>query len=348
MLYGSTRSKVESDTAQRTVWAERAGDGGFFVPMKIPHFKRTEVLRMKNRTPEENIALVLNQFFQTELSGKDIQFALGREYYRIESMSQKILLGILWDNPDGSIDHIIRLLSRCVAAEIRQDPPGEWPRVAIRVALLFALVGVLEQQGVVNAIHPLDLAVPVGDFTWPMAGWYARKMGLPLGTLILCGNEHDGVRELLHRGLLRMDSAAISTVTPKYDDSVPAGLERYVYTILGREETGEFLRRKKQGGIYTINPEQKRLLSEGMYVCVNTSSRIMGMIPNIARTFGRVLCPYGAMVYTGVLDYQAITGRYHHVLMLWDDSPRCARGATAAAMGISEQELEKRLNQGKG
>lgn len=344
MLYASTRSKVETYTAQRTVWAERAGDGGFFVPMKLPVFKRTEIIRLKNRTPEDNIALILNKFFQTEFSGKDVQFAIGREYYKFAEISHKMILAELWHNVDGEIDNIIRLLTRRIAAQQRDAEPGEWPRISVRIALLFGLFGVLAEKGAVSTIFPIDLAVPAGDYSWPMAAWYARKMGLPIGTIIVCCNENDGVRELLHRGQLRLDIPTAQTITPRCDASAPAGIERAIYTMLGREEVAEYLRCLERRGAYAINPEQKRVLSEGMYVSVNNSRRLSQVIPNAYRTFGRVLCPYGALVYTGVMDYQSISGKYNKVLMLCDYSPVHSLDATARAMGISVPELKKRLN----
>ena len=344
MLYASTRSKVETYTAQRTVWAERASDGGFFVPIQLPQFRRTEVLRMKNNMPEDNIAMVMNHFFQTEFSGKEVEYLIGREYYKLVNISHKMILGQLWHNPDGEIDYILKTLVRQFAAEQRDGEPGEWPRVVVRIALLFALICELEHQGVVTPLYPIDVAIPTGDFTWPMAAWYARKMGLPIHSIICCSNEHDAVRELLHRGQIRLDGVKYETITPRCDCTVPVGIERAIHTAFGRDETDEYLRTLERGGTYSLNPEQKRLLSEGMYAAVNSNKRLSEVIPNAYRTFGHVLCPYSAMVYTGVMDYQSITGQYNKVLMLCDYSPRHSLEATSRAMGIDKHELKRRLN----
>lgn len=343
MLYASTRSKVETYTSARTIWVDRAGDGGYFVPLKLPQFKRTEIIKLKNRTPEDNIALILNKFFQSEFSGKDVQFAIGREYYRLVNIRHKMILAELWHNVDGELDHIIRLLSKRISPEVQEGEPGEWPSVAVRIALLFALFGELSARGEVNTLYPMDLAVPTGDFRWPMAAWYARKMGLPIGTIICCSCENDGVRELLHRGQMRLDLPAGSTIVPRCDAPAAGGIERLIYSALGREEMGEYLRVLERGGIYAVNPEQKRVLSEGMYVAVNSSVRLRQVIPNAHRTFGHVLCPYSALVYTGVMDYQSITGKYNKVLMLCDYSPVHSLESTAGAMGVSVRELKRRL-----
>ena len=344
MLYASTRSKAETYTVQRTLWQDRASDGGYFVPLKLPVFKRTEIIKLKNRSPEDNLALILNKFFRTEFSGKELQFAIGQDYYKIVPIRQKMLLAELWHNPDGELDRIVRILTRKVSAEQRDGEPSEWPKMAVRIGLLFAIFGELAGRGEVSTIYPMDLAVPAGDFSWPMAAWYARKMGLPIGTIVCASCDSDGIRELLHRGQLRLDSTERVSFAPAYDCGIPAGLERYIYTQLGREEVQEFLRRQASGGIYAVNPEQKRLLSEGMYVSVNNSSRLAGVIPNAFRTYGHVFCPYGAMVYTGVMDHQFITGKYNRVMMLCEYSPEKSLDAIARSMGISVPELCKRLN----
>lgn len=344
MLYASTRSKVETYTAQRTLWEQRASDGGFFVPMKLPVFKRTEIIRLRNRTPEDNIALVLNKFFQSELAGKDVQFLIGRDYYRFVNISHKMILGQLWHNPEGELNHIVRLLTRRIAVEAREDVPGEWPDLAVRIALLFAMFGELSENGTVNTLYPIDVAVPTGDYRWPMAAWYARKMGLPIGTIICCCNGNDGIRELLHRGQIRLDGAVQETVTPLVESPVPWGVERAIHTVLGSEETDEFLRVLKKGSTYVLNPEQKRLLGEGMYVTVSSNKRLMQVIPNVYRTFGQILCPYSALVYTGVMDYQSVTGKYNKVLMLSDYSPAHSLAPIAAAMGTDPDDIARRLN----
>ena len=344
MLYASTRSKTETYTAQRTLWQDRASDGGFFVPLKLPVFKRTEIIKLKNRTPEDNLALILNKFFRTEFSGKELQFVIGQDYYRIVPIRQKMLLAELWHNPDGELDRIVRILTRKISVQQRDGEPGEWPKMAVRIGLLFAIFGVLADRGEVSTIYPMDLAVPAGDFFWPMAAWYARRMGLPIGTIICASCDSDGVRDLLHRGQIRLDSVERTSFAPKYDCTVPVGLERLIYTLLGREEVREFVRKLESGGTYAVNAEQKRLLSEGMYVSVNNSVRLAGGIPNVFRTYGHVLCPYGALVYTAVMDHQFITGKFNRVLMLCDDSPEKSLDTIARSMGISAAEAGRRLN----
>lgn len=344
MLYASTRSKVETYTAQRTLWMDCAPDGGQFIPLKLPQFKRTEILRLKTRTPEDNIAMILNKFFQTTFSGKEVEYAIGRSYYRITDIRHKMMLGELWHNTQGELDALIRLLIRRIAVEQHDGEPGQWPKIVVRIAMLFALYGDLLSRGTVNPLYPMDLAVPSGDFNWPMAAWYARKMGLPIDTIIICCNENDGARELIHRGQLRVDAPTVATITPKCDFGIPDGFERAIYTMLGREEAAEYLRIRKKGGFYAVNPEQQRVLNDGMYVAVNSSKRLCEVIPNACRTYGYILCPYSAMVYTGVMDYQSITGRYNQVLMLCDYSPLLSLETTSRAMGMDKTELRKRLH----
>ncbi len=78
--------------------------------------------------------------------------------------------------------------------------PGELAFVAVDIALLFGLYG---------AACPVRLAAKrgagsgwlwlPGEFTMPVAAWYARRMGLPTGDVICVCNENSAPWELLHR-----------------------------------------------------------------------------------------------------------------------------------------------------
>ena len=96
----------------------------------------------------------------------------------------------------------------------------------------------LFENGALHPKIPIDIAVPSGNLSQLMAAWYARKMGLPVGTIVCCCNENNGLWKLLHKGELRTDLLAQHTHTPDCDETVPADLERLIYA-LGIRQVGE-------------------------------------------------------------------------------------------------------------
>lgn len=343
MLYATTRSKLDTYT---NLWAQRddaAPDGGLFVPVLLPKFSTEEIRALKDRSAGETIAQILNRFFSCRFTGGDVEFAIGRNFFRLMDISHRITIAETWHNPDGDFSWIVRALSRRMASEHGIARPSEWMGIAVRIAVLFALFGDLERRGIVGPARPLDVAVTAGDFSGPMAAWYARKMGLPVGTIVCCCNENGGIWDLLRRGQMKLDPRKIETITPECDIPVPRGLERLISSTLGEEEVREFNRIRAKGGTYEVNPEQHRRLGEGMYASVVSSKRLLAAMPNAYRTHGCVLCPYGALVYSGLMDYRAMSGKNGPALMLCERSPLNSGDTVTKALGISNQQLRDLL-----
>lgn len=83
----------------------------------------------------------------------------------------------------------------------------------------------------------VDFAVPSGNFGNIFAGYIARRMGLPIGRLILATNENDVLDEFFRTGRYRVRSAAETheTSSPSMDISKASNFERFVFDLLERD-----------------------------------------------------------------------------------------------------------------
>lgn len=346
MLYATTGSKIDTFTPQRAIRENRAPEGGLFVPLRLPWYSAEQIAALAQRPPGENLARVLNEFFPGKLTGKDVEFLLGKDFFRINLLSHRIAAAELWRNPDGSFDRIVRLLTERLSAEPGLVRPGEWMYVAVRIGLLFALFGELERLGLADPETPVDVALGTGHFIAPMAAWYARKMGLPIGTVVCGCNENGGVWDLLRRGQMRTDLARVRTITPAWDIPLPGSLERLIYETLGREEAVRYRETCQARGLYQITPEQQERLSDGIFASVVSGKRLADVMPNVFRTNGYILCPYSALVYSALLDFRASPGKNGLALMLCEQSPLQREDGICQALGISREELREKLDQG--
>ena len=344
MLYATTRSNVDIYTAQRVLREERAADGGLFVPMTLPPFLPYEIRQLTEKSPAEAVSMVLNRFFQCNLTEKDIEFAIGREFFATTEIPYRIVIGELWRNPEGEADRLVRLLAKTVAGDRLDFVPGEWTQIAVRIALLAALCGEMGRRKLVSASSQMDVAVAAGEETTLMAAWYARRMGLPIHRILVSCNENSGMWDLVYRGQVRCGGPVRQTSTPNYDNPGTEGMERLIFSAFGRVESNRFVTACGKGTSYLVNSEQQRFLEEGLYLSVIGSKRVMRTIPNVYGSYRYVLCPYSALVYCGIMDYRAETGAQNPVLLLSGHSPMNSREAVTSAMGISEQELRRRLN----
>ena len=344
MLYVTTRSTEETYTAGKTLAESRAPDGGFFVPMKGPQFDRRQIKGLGEKSFSRNVADILNLLFQTQLDSWTVEFGIGRHPVRMLNVSGRAILAETWHNPSWHFER----LARSVEKTIRQSDqisqiPGDWLMIASRIAVLFGIFGELISRGEVSPDMPLDVAIPAGDFSGPMAVWYARNWGLPIGNILCCCNENPGCWNFIHKGEIRCDAPVLTTTTPACDMAVPAGLDRLISATLGYRENDRFLYSCTEGGLYYLEEHQHEKLRKGLYASVVGQQRLEWAVLNLYKTDGYISDPYTALAYSGLMDYRARTGETRKALILSEESPLYSVPYLAKCMGLPAEELKKRL-----
>ena len=80
-----------------------------------------------------------------------------------------------------------------------------------------------------------DFCVPSGNFGNVFAGYLAKRMGLPVGRLIVASNENDVLHEFFTTGVYHVRPAAQVAVTssPSMDIGKASNFERYLYLVAG-------------------------------------------------------------------------------------------------------------------
>ena len=344
MLYVTTRDNRDAYTPQRVLQESRGPDGGLFVPFRLPKLSQQELEELAARGFNGCVAEILNLLFHTQFTSWDVDFAIGRYAVRLVQLRQRILLGECWHNSEWqfsrTVENLVGLLKdQKDAAEIAAD----WTVVGARIAVLFGIFGELIRCGIAAEGKCVDVSVVSGDFSAPMSAWYAREMGLPVGTILCCCNENSAIWELICHGQFRTDGVAVTTTTPEADILVPRGLERLIHATLGHEEVNRYVDIMRRGGTYRVDAENLQKLRSGIYVMVSSCRRVAETIPNVYSGDGCVLSPYSALTYAGLLDYRARTGERRFGLLLGEKSPVCDREMVASQLGISPAELEQYL-----
>jgi len=108
-----------------------------------------------------------------------------------------------------------------------------WARIAAQVVYYFkGYFAATASDG-----ERVTFAVPSGNFGNICAGHVARRMGLPIGRLVLATNENDVLDEFFRTGRYRVRSAAETheTSSPSMDISKASNFERFVFDVLGRD-----------------------------------------------------------------------------------------------------------------
>ncbi len=80
----------------------------------------------------------------------------------------------------------------------------------------------------------VDFAVPTGNFGNVYAGYAARKMGAPVGNLVIGSNRNDILTRFFESGSMSSE-AVIPSLSPSMDIQVSSNFERYLFDLTGRD-----------------------------------------------------------------------------------------------------------------
>jgi len=281
------------------------------------------------------IAEFLNLFFSAKLTGWDVDFSIGRYPVRLEQLGYRVFMAETWHNIDFQYHRLEQTLMELLNAET--DAPGNWPCIAIRMAVLEGILGNYEILGT----GPVDIAVVSGDFSLPISAWYLRKMGFPIGNIICCSNENNQFWNLICNGQMHTDQISLPTVVPEADITLPVNLERLISEYGGHSETERYLNCCQTGTTYSVSDAMLQQLRKGLYVSVVSSNRVETTIPNVYKTHGYVMSPASALAYSGLLDYRAKTGITRTAIVICDKNPIWDGEIVAKAMEIPMEELKR-------
>ena len=334
MLYVTTRDDRDAYTSYRAMCEDVGPDGGRYVPFSLPAFSGDDFLQWKEKTFSQCVADVLNLFFSSRLTGWDVDFCIGRYPVHLLQMNHRIVIAELWRNIEGEFDYVVRKLAKVIVGQ-ETAITSNWMCVAVRIAFLF---GVYEEMLRTNAIEPdalFDVSVLSGDFSEPMAVYYAKKMGLPVGSIVCTCTDSSAAWDLLHRGSF----SPIGT-----SEELRLGLERLILDVFGIAEVKRFVECCNNAFVYALDEEQLPLLNPGFFSTVAGDNRAASTINSIYRTSGYIANPELALCFGGLQDYRSRTGESQISLLLSQETPLNSSEDILKITGIKQSKLEQLVN----
>ena len=113
-----------------------------------------------------------------------------------------------------------------------------WARVLAQMTYyFFAYFQVAKQQPGGLAGKGVSFSVPTGNFGDILAGYYAKRMGLPVDKLVVGTNENDILARFFASGTYCKEKIAPS-ISPSMDICVSSNFERYLFHLLGDDANG--------------------------------------------------------------------------------------------------------------
>ena len=107
-------------------------------------------------------------------------------------------------------------------------------RLAPQIAYYFSAYLDLVSSEQIQMGDKVNFTVPTGNFGNILAAYYAKQMGLPVGTLVCASNKNNVLTDFFEKGVYDSKRPFFKTMSPSMDILVSSNLERLLFEISGR------------------------------------------------------------------------------------------------------------------
>lgn len=108
-------------------------------------------------------------------------------------------------------------------------------RLIPQVVYYFYAYTQLCNMGDIKIGEEINFSVPTGNFGNLLAGYYAKKMGLPIKNLICASNQNKVLFDFINTGIYDKVRDFVITMSPSMDILISSNLERLLYFISGED-----------------------------------------------------------------------------------------------------------------
>ena len=139
-------------------------------------------------------------------------------------------------------------------------------------------------------------SVPTGNFGNILAGWMAKKIGLPISNLICGSNQNDILTRFFNTGVMERKNVKPS-FSPSMDIQVSSNFERLLFEILDRDpiKVKQEMYNFKKNGTFSI-PKEIMLKVNNLFSSYTISNNeTLDIIKNTFEDYNYILDPHSAI-----------------------------------------------------
>lgn len=141
--------------------------------------------------------------------------------------------------------------------------------------------------------EPLSVSVPTGNFGDVLAGYIAKKLGLPLGKLIVASNENDILTRFGETGRYEMREVIPST-SPAMDIQISSNFERLLFWLHGGDDVllASKMKELRSKGSFEVSPDVMARFKEDFVALRTLEGPCLETIRRYEEELGYVLDPH--------------------------------------------------------
>ena len=207
-------------------------------------------------------------------------------------------------------------------------------RLAPQIMYYFKAYKDLLTAGKIQLGDEVNFSVPTGNFGDILAGYLAKKLGLPVGKLICASNANKVLADFIHCGTYDRRRPLHKTDSPSMDILVSSNLERLLYLLSGDcELVASLMQQLNEKGFYTVPDSLKAAIDAEFWADYAGDGEAFQTIRKVWNSYN-YLCDTHTAVGWAVAEYYVNqTGDRRPMVVLSTASPYKFPKAVLEAIG---------------
>ena len=206
-------------------------------------------------------------------------------------------------------------------------------RLAPQITYYFKAYKDLLDQGAITMGQKVNFCVPTGNFGDILAGYLAKKLGLPVGRLVCASNANNVLTDFIRTGTYDRKRPLHKTISPSMDILVSSNLERLLYFMSDDAKMVDTLMKKlNTQGAYTVSAELLQAIGTEFWAGCCGDDKAQAVIGRVFKDYGYLCDTHTATAWAVAEDYVNQTGDNGPMVVLSTASPYKFPAAVLASL----------------
>ena len=217
-------------------------------------------------------------------------------------------------------------------------------RLAPQITYYFSAYCDMVSFGEIKMGDKVNFVVPTGNFGNILAGYYAKRMGLPVDKLVCASNDNNVLTEFFAEGTYDANREFFKTISPSMDILISSNLERLIFELSNRDfsVTEKRMEELKKIGKYSISAKEKEQLDKEFFAGYTEHEDCVNAISEVFEEYGYVLDPHTSVAYDVAMNFKDNTKNSNPIVILSTASPyKFAHDVLSAIIGKAPEDAFK-------
>ena len=315
--------KINKDTSKTLILVATSGDTG---TAALDGYKSIEGIDIAVFYPNDGTSEIQRLQMATQEGNNVAVYAVNGNFDNVQTGLKKI-----FSNKELEAEMASKNINFSSANSIN------WGRLAPQIIYYFASYFELVNSGKIKMNDKVNYCVPTGNFGDILAGYYAKKMGLPIGRLICASNKNNVLADFFETGTYKADRDFFKTSSPSMDILISSNLERLLYHISQNTKyVGKLMRDLSETGSYTVDEDILEAINQDFACGFADDDQVEDAIRNVFKTGKYLSDTHTAVAFKVHEDYQKKTGDKTATVICSTASPyKFAKSVIGALGGVA-------------